>query len=165
MSRVLYVAPPDGPDFALLELKPRDDLPFPPPLQLERERPKADQAGRAVYVVGHPFFDARTPVELFNVIYATPLGVKHFAPGEVMGLQRVDTDSEAPTVRWALTHDCSTGGGDAGAPLIDLESGKVLGMHYGGEYRVANYAVPVWAALGDPRVQGLAPIRQILKEK
>ena len=38
-------------------------------------------------------------------------------------------------------------------------------MHYGGEYRVANYAVPVWAALSDPRVQGLAPIRQILKEK
>jgi hypothetical protein len=36
--------------------------------------------------------------------------------------------------------------------VIDVISGKVVGIHFEGEPLVANYAVPTWAIAGDVRV-------------
>jgi len=40
-----------------------------------------------------------------------------------------------------LTHDCTSLGGNSGSPLISLEDGKVVGLHFSGEYGKANAAV------------------------
>ena len=42
-------------------------------------------------------------------------------------------------------HDCITLGGSSGSPVIDLASGNAVGLHFGGRFRVANYAVKVSA--------------------
>jgi endonuclease G len=60
--------------------------------------------------------------------------VKRFAPGFVM--QALDGEK-------ALSHDCTSLGGNSGSPLISLEDGKVVGLHYAGLYGVANSAVGV----------------------
>jgi V8-like Glu-specific endopeptidase len=41
-----------------------------------------------------------------------------------------------------LAHDCSTLGGNSGSPVIELASGRVAGLHFGGQFREANLAVP-----------------------
>src|SRR5258708_31808905 len=43
----------------------------------------------------------------------------------------------------ALTHDGLTLGGKSGAPVIDIETGRVVGVSYMSRYLVANYAVPM----------------------
>jgi V8-like Glu-specific endopeptidase len=40
-----------------------------------------------------------------------------------------------------LLHDCSTVGGSSGSPVIEVVSGKVIGLHYFGETRQHNEAV------------------------
>jgi internalin A len=52
----------------------------------------------------------------------------------------------------AMTHDASTLGLDAGAPIIDIETGEVVALHFAGEYLKANYAVPMYELARDPRV-------------
>ena len=50
-----------------------------------------------------------------------------------------------------LAHDCTSTGGCGGAPLIDLETGEVLGIHFAGQYLKMNYAVPAAELSTDPR--------------
>ena len=50
----------------------------------------------------------------------------------------------------ALEHDCSTLGGNSGSPLVDLETNLVIGLHFGGTTRWANYAVALWKLVDDP---------------
>ena len=42
----------------------------------------------------------------------------------------------------AATHDCSTLGGNSGSAVIDLDTGEVLALHFGGLYHQKNYSVP-----------------------
>jgi endonuclease G len=51
----------------------------------------------------------------------------------------------------ALAHDCSTLGGNSGSALLDIEAETVVGLHFGGEYLVANHAVPTAALAQDRR--------------
>lgn len=87
-----------------------------------------------VAVVGYPAADPfrNDPTEMhryFKGLY----DVKRFAPG-VLRVQG------GPTV---LGHDCTTLGGNSGSPLISLESGKVIGLHFAGQYGVGNSAVRI----------------------
>jgi endonuclease G len=41
-----------------------------------------------------------------------------------------------------LLHDCSTLGGNSGSVLIDLATGRAIGLHFAGRFLEANYAVP-----------------------
>ena len=41
-----------------------------------------------------------------------------------------------------MTHDSSTLGGNSGSALIDVATGRVVGLHFAGRYLEANYAVP-----------------------
>ena len=48
-----------------------------------------------------------------------------------------------------INHDCSTLGGNSGSPVIDLETHRVLGLHFGGRYMEKNHAVPLWTLQND----------------
>jgi V8-like Glu-specific endopeptidase len=52
--------------------------------------------------------------------------------------------------RALFTHDCSTLGGNSGSCVIDLESNRVLGLHFKGRYLEANWAVALWKLADDP---------------
>ena len=41
-----------------------------------------------------------------------------------------------------FTHDCTTLGGNSGSVVLDLETGQAVGLHCGGTFLKANYAVP-----------------------
>ncbi len=106
---------------------------LPPPLELAptSSRPRK---GREVYAVGYPASDSRRndPDEMrriFDNIY----NVKRLQPGE---LKRVSGST--------FEHDCSTLGGNSGSAVIDLESNRVLGLHFSGRYLEANKAVALW---------------------
>jgi V8-like Glu-specific endopeptidase len=120
---------------------------LPPPLELvpRTARPKK---GQQVYVIGFPASDSRRndPDEMrriFDNIY----NVKRLQPGEVISV----SGSE-------FKHDCSTLGGNSGSCVIDLESHRVLGLHFSGRYREANRAVALWK-LADDKLLKKARIR------
>jgi hypothetical protein len=49
--------------------------------------------------------------------------VKRLQPGELLA---------PPPSPYMVRHDCFTTGGNGGAPLIDLASGAVIGLHHSG---------------------------------
>jgi V8-like Glu-specific endopeptidase len=106
----------------------------PPELPQDRQRP--------VYVVGYPDASGakKAPKELKRV-FADVYDVKRLQPGFLTG---IDTKNRI------LQHDCSTIGGNSGSCVIDLETNKVLGLHYAGKFGKANYAVAMWEFWNDP---------------
>lgn len=130
VESVLYVAPNKGnqPDIAFLRIKSHPNLPD--PLELDSASPRA---GQPVGVVGYSAWDGRrNPGSLMPKIFQDIYEVKRFAPGCV-----VQSDSQV------FTHDCSTTGGNSGSAVIAQETGKVVGLHFAGRFRQANFALPV----------------------
>jgi Trypsin-like peptidase domain len=113
-------------------------LPKPLPLVSRSARPKK---GQEVYVIGFPASDSRRndPDEMrriFDNIY----NVKRLQPGKI---------TKTYLLRSQFTHDCSTLGGNSGSCVVDLESHRVLGLHFQGRYLEANWAVAIWKLEGD----------------
>jgi hypothetical protein len=99
-------------------------------------------AGRQVYAVGYPAWDGRrNDPEHMQRIFTNVFNVKRLQPGEI--IESLDTQS-------LFTHDCSTLGGNSGSCVVDLESHQVIGLHFGGRYLQANYAVALWNLVEDP---------------
>ena len=126
---ILFVAEQrdSEPDLAFIRL--RSGLrPLPPPLPLFdgtlRDRQK-------IAAIGYPAEDSRNGAADQARIFANIFDVKRLAPGEV-------TSSDGGIV---FTHDCTTLGGNSGSPIIDIETGSVVGLHFAGEYLLDNYAV------------------------
>lgn len=142
---VLYEA--EDHDLAFLRLAPADAAPS--PSATTGSLALADAiVGRDVAVVGYPSRSVAhyDPAQI-DRMFADRFDVKRLAPGRLIGasITRVD-------------HDCTTLGGNSGSPLLDLERGAVVGVHYGGEGRfLVNWAVPAGvvaarlAALTDAR--------------
>ncbi|NUP08218.1 MAG: trypsin-like peptidase domain-containing protein [Polyangiaceae bacterium] len=111
-------------DWALLELAedgPRPGLPLDGALK--------SKPNDRLLVVGHPNDDWRTPTWA-KAMYAGNWGVKRVSPGAVL---RADDE--------LLLHDASTLGGNSGSPVIDAESGRVVGIHAEGVWALENTAV------------------------
>lgn len=89
--------------------------------------------GRLIAAIGYPARDPTIPdQELVRRVFGDVYEKKRLAPGKVMSV-----DEEL------LRHDCSTLGGNSGSVLVDLETGKAVGLHYGGYLDdSANVAVP-----------------------
>ena len=141
-------------DVALCELGPGlttqtsedAELGIPLGLRLAAAEP-APIAGRKVAVIGFAATDRRNEPADEERIFGSPIGPNlHLMPGE---LGRLDRTLNRPTI----SHDCSTSGGSAGAPLVDLETGEVLGIHFGGRPYLENWATPSWLLATDPRVR------------
>jgi V8-like Glu-specific endopeptidase len=77
---------------------------------------------------------------IFSEIY----NVKRLQPGEISGETVKDFE---------IFHDCSTLGGNSGSPVIDLETHRVIGLHFGGRYMEKNHAIPLWTLQNDPLIQ------------
>ncbi len=124
---VLYIAGPREPDFAFLRVDKRDDV---SPLEfytgaIEPERPVA--------TVGYPAWDGgRNDPELMEKLFKGIYNVKRLSPGLVTGHQ-----SDGVIV----LGDYTSLGGNSGSPVLDLDTGKAVGLHFAGAFRETNYAV------------------------
>jgi hypothetical protein len=130
-------------DLALLRVAPTspDGRALPEPLPVAASEP-ADLYGRDVYLVGYPAEDGRrNEPEPIRRLFMDIFNVKRLQPG-----QAVDYSTQYSAVQ----HDCSTLGGNSGSPLVDLDTHRVVGLHFGGRYGVGNYAVPLWTLTDDP---------------
>ncbi|MCC6536061.1 MAG: trypsin-like peptidase domain-containing protein, partial [Bryobacterales bacterium] len=110
------------------------------PLTLEAI-PAGDLAGAEIAVVGYPAQDPRNDLDLQTRIFGGKYRVKRLQPGQVRGAR--ETRSFGHPVA-AMTHDSSTLGGNSGSALINVETGRVVGLHFGGVYLDANFAVPAY---------------------
>jgi endonuclease G len=130
-TRVLAIAEEDGPDLAFLEIHPTSSLSGSPPgpVPLAEFEPEPE---RWVAVIGYPAWDGRRndPVVMERV-FGGVYDCKRLAPGMV---RSAGGDH--------FTHDCTTLGGNSGSLVLDLATGRVLGLHFAGSYLQANYAVP-----------------------
>jgi V8-like Glu-specific endopeptidase len=120
---------------------------LPDPLPIVRQAP-AGLVGRKVYVIGYPAWDGRrNDPEPMKRIFAEIYNVKRLQPGEISG------DAVAS---FEIFHDCSTLGGNSGSPVLDLETHRVLGLHFGGRFLEKNHAVPLWTLQDDPLIKRAA---------
>jgi V8-like Glu-specific endopeptidase len=138
----------DDHDLAVLQVEQVSGTdPLPDPLPVFRETPAALK-GRKVYVIGYPAWDGRrNDPEPMKRIFADIYNVKRLQPGEISG------DALAS---FEIFHDCSTLGGNSGSPVLDLETHRVLGLHFGGRFLEKNHAVPLWTLQNDPLVKRAA---------
>jgi endonuclease G len=133
-------------DMALLEV---EGLSGRTPLQLSLQD-IGDLDGRRVAAIGYPAYDPqRNDIAIQNQLFSGVYGVKRLQPGRLH--KRRDTGSFKKLVS-AGTHDCSTLGGNSGSAVVDLDSGEVLGLHFGGRFRDINYFVPAFELARDGRV-------------
>ena len=87
--------------------------------------------GAIVAVIGYPAFDSRNSLAEMNRIFKSTYNVKRFQPGKKM----YDRSDEV------FHHDCSTLGGNSGSPVIDITTGKAVGLHFAGKYLDTNAAI------------------------
>ena len=131
-------------DMALFEI---DGLPAGhKPLTLDITDPE-DFVGRDIAVVGYPAFDVRNPHDVQQSVFGGTYGIKRLQPGKMRGRAKVTSYDRLVS---APTHDSSTLGGNSGSCVIDIASGRVVALHFGGRYLEANYAV----ASGDLALDG-----------
>jgi endonuclease G len=146
VTQIFHIEPEPGPDVALLRVE--GELPPALPLQ-EDALAAAGLPNRNVYVAGYPFNDSRNPLwarlEVFGNIY----GVKRLAPGQLQEL----SGQPIGDGNTYLLHDSSTLGGNSGSPIVDLESNRVIGLHFSGSFQEANFAWPMWRILDIPAVR------------
>lgn len=135
-------------DMALLQVQGLG--PDRPPLTLDTADPDTLQ-DRKVVVIGYPGYDPSDDQDFQRVqerIFRGTYYVKRFQPGvfrkraEIQRYRRLNS---------AVTHDCSTLGGNSGSAVIDVESGRVVGLHFAGSYLEANYAVSPYDMAHDPK--------------
>jgi V8-like Glu-specific endopeptidase len=84
---------------------------------------KQPALGRRIYLIGYPFLQTDLDPALVAHVFGPHLGSKRVQPGYVIA---------APAGHWGFDHDAFTLGGSGGSPVIDLDSGSVLGVHWGG---------------------------------
>jgi len=138
VSEILFVAPQGGPDMAFLRVINDARL---EPVELWSGSVGSD---RPVATVGYPAWDGRrNDSDLMDDIFGGIYDVKRFSPGMING-----TDAEGTVI----LGDYSSLGGNSGSAVLDLASGKAVGLHFAGVFRDTNYAVAadiVAAALRD----------------
>lgn len=131
--RVIWIeTDPAKADIAFIQVGRRSDGLAPGQIDLADADPVENTD---VAVVGYP---ARAPSHIvpdqarMDAIYGGVYDVKRIAPG------LIGANSEG----W-MTHDCTTLGGNSGSVVLDMKTGRALGLHFAGLYLIENYAVPV----------------------
>lgn len=112
--------------------------------------PPEELAERDIAVIGYPAQDSRNDYSLQYQIFRGIFDVKRLQPGKLKTRERI-VDSFGNDV-YTITHDASTLGGNSGSAVIDVGTGEVVGLHFGGRYLKANYAVPTFELARDRRV-------------
>lgn len=141
IERVLMVHPYW--DMALLRVK---GLSGRAPLELAIDEPGVDQD---VVAIGYPARDIRNDLLEQDRIFQRIYNVKRFHPGRMRARRQVPSFEQTVD---AAVHDASTLGGCSGSAVLDPKTGRVVALHFAGEYLVANYGVPALELARDPRV-------------
>jgi endonuclease G len=152
LVRPLYIEDEPGPDIAFFEVAVVGGNPkLATPIELASKIVITEN----VATIGYPAYDSRIPEpDLMEKIYGKIYNKKRLAPG---GVTRVE--------QTRLLHNCTTLGGNSGSAVVDLDSGKALGLHFSGSFLATNYAVRadvVKKVLDDVRsgrVRPEAPVR------
>ncbi len=101
-----------------------------------------------VVVVGYPSKNPDEDVDIQRQVISE-FDSKHMCPGFVDAVE-IKT-FEGRTGR-ALGHDSSTLTGNSGSPVVDLQSGSVVGLHFKGNTDGLNWAVPSSEIASDTRM-------------
>ncbi len=125
-----YLADDLAADCALLRVATTAPV-KPSPLPLADKEAGFDEL---VTLIGYPARDARNDADAQEKYFRDLYDVKRLAPGRI---------TQALTGQTLLMHDCTSLGGNSGSPLISLESGKVVGLHFAGVFGQGNSAVGV----------------------
>jgi endonuclease G len=128
VEKVLFLADrtDSAPDVCILKLENKSKLPDPIPLFDGRIRQNQEVA-----VIGYPASDPRNPASALATVFGDIFDVKRLAPGLV----------KQATSGFIFQHDCSTLGGNSGSVVLDIKTGRAVGLHFGGRFRQANFAV------------------------
>lgn len=121
--KILHIEPRPGPDIALVRVNLQDDI---VPLELSTS-PSPDDV---IVAIGYPWKDTRVSFRIEQVmkrIFGDIYDVKRLAPGKI----RSENES-------IIHHDCTTLGGNSGSAILDVETGKVVALHYGGDVAYNN---------------------------
>jgi len=118
------------------------------PLQLAID-PPSQLRKQEVAAIGYPAFDPRNDATVQKQVFSNVFEVKRLQPGLL--LERGARWSFGKFVQ-AVTHDCSTLGGNSGSAVVLLGNGSVAGLHFSGDYLKSNYAVPAYELARDRRV-------------
>jgi endonuclease G len=140
---------PRYPDIAFLQVSDKSVNPgisLPEPISLLENLIREDPY---IVVIGYPAAPATSDTEemrkqgFIEPLEKVKYGRKVLQPG------RIITSESSCYSDDKICHDCTTFGGNSGSILIDLKTGKAVGLHFGGNrYEVrkesrANFAVPV----------------------
>jgi endonuclease G len=129
LREVLHIEPESGPDVAFLAVEPLSGKALAHHIDLSD---RAAQELQMVAAIGYPARDSRIPDQaLMESIFGNVFDKKRLAPGQIIA-------GGSTTIE----HDCSTLGGNSGSVLLDLKTGKALGIHFAGRFLEANFAVP-----------------------
>ncbi|MCL2779681.1 MAG: serine protease [Polyangiaceae bacterium] len=117
-------------DLAILQAKPSGGCPSPLIGGIPDLSPQSD-----VVVIGYPAYDSRrNDAAVMDRIFRGIYNVKRVLPGQLLLRDRAN---------YVLRHDCSTLGGNSGSPVIDLRSGRLIGIHFRGQYLQWNEAIDI----------------------
>ena len=145
---VLYDGKPDGFNAVLAEI-PKHDPALHPPIPLADALPEPNaMVGSYAYVIGYAFSDPRMPPEFMRWLLGDQAGLKRLMPGRILAFGTSARIGQ-PTQR-VFTSDISTSSGTGGGPLLDMLTGKVIGMSYAGVWQGGRgkfaYSEPIPAA-------------------
>lgn len=116
--------------FALLEIEGHDPKKNPPLVIEKKGSSISDFIDSYAFVVGYPAKDTRIPQSFLDELLKNQPGIKRIMPGRILSINPSSSNRKISEI----TSDMSTTAGTAGGPLVDLQTGRVLGIHYGGEW-------------------------------
>jgi endonuclease G len=141
-------------DVAVLRVKKSADR---KPVTLASEAPE-NPGECPVAVIGYPFFRrARSEYErkVLRGSFGDTPGYKHLQPGRLVDRIEFKPALDAFPAVLALGHDASTLGSNSGSLVVDLDTRRVLAIHFASEAFLINWAVPTWELYRDPRLRDL----------
>ncbi len=129
---VLWIEPKPSFDVALLRITPNGQKgeEQPTPIELATADDVEQARDRWVGVLGYPARDSRNDLDDQQRIFDGIYNVKRLSPGKITSI--------GPK---AIEHDATTLGGASGGPVVDLETGRALAIHFGGLQGEENFAV------------------------
>jgi S1-C subfamily serine protease len=132
-------------DFALMRVSRKGTVGVRPPSALSLASKPTLAAKRQIFIVGYPASDSRRndPV-VMRRIFANIYDVKRLQPGEIMAVT---------LARKVMSHDCSTLGGNSGSCVVDLDTQRVVGLHFRGKYLESNDAIMLSRLAADPLIK------------
>lgn len=130
IDEILYVEPPQGPDIAFLKTSSFTT-------ELDFGKLKFDM-GMAeiltdVAIVGYPGPSLNNIDSDVRRIFRNITGKKRIAPGKINSVGNNE-----------IKYDCTTWPGNSGSPLINIQNGNILALHYsGGQFGTYNFGIPI----------------------